>query len=110
MLVRFYLPDDAKDFQRLHDYCMTAFEDRYGGCTVSRGCGTWKNPNTGERVREAVHMFDVFVKPNPDHRLAWFDHLADYVRQEGEQDSVFYLLFHVVTGRTIGPDTIIDPN
>lgn len=109
MMVRFYLPDEAENFSYLLEYCTTAFEDAYGGCTITTGSGAWLNPNTGERVREAVHIFDVFVPAPEPNAYAWFDRLADYVRREGKQHSVFYVPFYSVGSRTIGPETIIEP-
>jgi len=107
MFVRFYLPETTVDFERLYEHCLTAIEDRFGGCTVTAGEGVWKNPNTGRRVREAVHVIDVYCRSNGHDTGLWFDRLADYVRREGEQDSVLYLTYHSVTERMVGAETII---
>ncbi len=107
MLVRFYLPDDCTNFECLYEHCIDRIGERFGGCTVTTGLGLWYNPNTGERVREAVHMLEVYCTLDRDDTGLWFDRLADYVRREGKQDSVLYVVFGAVTGRMVGAETII---
>ncbi len=107
MIVRLYLPDDCANFECLYEHCIDRIGKRFGGCTVTTGLGLWHNPNTGECVRESVHIFDVYVESDKEYACAWFDHLANYVRQEGKQHSVFYIVFRVVSGRMVGPETII---
>jgi len=109
MLVRFYLPDAATDFERVYEHCLDAIENRFGGCTVSTGIGVWEQPYTGKRFREPVHIIDVDCPSDGwiDDIQCWFDRLANYVRREGEQDSVLYITFFAAKGRMIGPKTII---
>jgi len=88
MLVEFVVPNKTVKLGRVIDECVKRIVGRWGGCTVTYcQTGYWRNPKTGVTEVEPVCTLSVSV----DQDIAsWFDELAQYVCEHGDQDTVYY--------------------
>ena len=76
---------------------------RWGGCTITSGAGWWTDAD-GTPVKDLVSVVECSIGDAWDQDTArWFHDLADVIRAEWSQDSVFLSVqgetAYLVTGR-----------
>lgn len=111
MFVQFHIPRGTVELGRVIDTCVARCVERWGGCYVTDGIGSWRQPNSVITDTEPIAILNVSYRDGI--RIAdaktlrvWFDTLAVYVRDTANQHTVYYQIFLDSIGRFVGPGTI----
>ncbi len=108
VLVILFVPTKDKDGKALKDSDMwlaaaiTVLSEQFGGATVMAPAdGAWYNPETGEIIREQVHLVHSYGKPDPNLNsfkpIAEFLHRMGREPRQGEMGIVVDSVFHRIT-------------